>query len=124
MNTVDVVVLLYALLTMVMGILGYVAPTTSHPSIISLIAGVGIGALLLGALALGKTNPRVGRISAAVITLLPLGRFIPTFIKTHAVYPAGIMVVAGIITFGVLLGGHFMAMSKKKASGPQADISA
>lgn len=109
MKFVDVVVLLYAILTLVMGVLGY---AEAH-SVISLVAGVGIGMLLLAALAYTKTNRRIGRIATAVITLLPLGRFIPAFIKTHAIYPAGIMTVAGIFTFGVLLGGHFMAMSKK-----------
>ncbi|AIE87847.1 TMEM14 family protein [Fimbriimonas ginsengisoli] len=114
MKFVDVVVLLYAILTIVMGVLGYVAPTTGHPSIASLIAGVGIGALLLGALALTKTNPRAGRIGAAVLTLVPLGRFLPTFISKQNWYPAGIMTIAGIFTFGVLLGGHFIAMSQRK----------
>jgi uncharacterized membrane protein (UPF0136 family) len=117
---VDVTVLLYALLTIVMGVLGFVAPTTGKPSMPSLIAGVGIGVLLLGALAYTKTNPRVGRISTAVITLLPLGRFIPSFLKSHAIYPAGIMVVAGLFTFGVLGAGHMMAMAQKKASTPNS----
>jgi uncharacterized membrane protein (UPF0136 family) len=116
MKLVDVVVLLYALLTIVMGVLGYVAPATGHSSPISLIAGVGIGLLLLGALALTRSNPRVGRISTAVIALLPLGRFLPAFIKSKGQdwYPAGIMVLAGLFTVGVLLGGHFMAMSMRK----------
>lgn len=114
MKFVDVVVLLYALLTIGMGILGYVSPESGHPSVISLIAGVGIGALLLGALAYTKTNPRVGRISTAVITLLPLVRFLPAFIKKGNWYPAGIMVAAGLVTFLVLLGGHFAAMSARK----------
>jgi len=116
MKFVDVVVLLDALLCIVMGVLGYVSPTTGHPSVISLVAGVVLGALLLGSLALAKTNPRAGRISAAVVALLPLGQFLPKFIKLHNIYPAGIMVAASIITVAVLLGGHFVAMSKRSAN--------
>jgi len=113
MKFVDVVVLLFALLTIGMGVTGYVAPTTGHASIISLVAGVAIGALLIGSLALAKTNPRAGRIGAAIAALLPLGRFLPAYIKEHNIYPAGIMVIGSFITVGVLVGGHFAAMSKK-----------
>lgn len=116
MKTVDVVVLLFAILTIVMGILGYAAPSSGHPSIVSLIAGVGSGALLLGALAYTKTNPRVGRISSAVICLLLAGRFAGPFFKEHHIYPAGIMFFAGLFTFAVLGAGHMIAMRERKSA--------
>lgn len=106
----DVVVLLDALVLIVMGILGF---AEGH-SVPSLVAGVLFGGLLLGFLAYTKTNPRVGRIGAAVVSLLPLGRFLPSLIKTGKIYPAGIIVFCGIVTFCVLGAGHMIAMSKKK----------
>lgn len=112
MKFVDVVVLLDALLLIVFGVLGYI----EKQSIPSLAAGVAFGGLLLGALAFTKTNPRVGRISSAVIALLPLGRFLPSFLKEQKIYPAGIVVFAGIITVAVLLGGHFVARAKSKSA--------
>lgn len=114
MKFVDVVVALYALLSIAMGVLGYVAPTTGHPSIISLIAGVAIGGFLLGFLALTKTNARVGRIGSAVVTLVPIMKFAKPFLSEHKIYPAGIMVICGLITFAVLGGGHMAAMAKRK----------
>lgn len=110
MKFVDVVVLLYAILLIVFGILGFVI---DH-SIPSIAAGTLFGALLLGSLALYKTNPRLSRISSAVISLLPLGRFLPAFIQKGHWYPAGIVVAAGTFTFATLMIGHFMAMAKKK----------
>lgn len=110
MKFVDVVVLLDALVLIVMGILGF---AEGH-SVASLVAGVLFGGLLLGFLAYTKTNPRVGRIGAAVVCLLPLGRFLPALLKKHNIYPAGIIVACSIITFCVLGAGHMMAMSKRK----------
>jgi uncharacterized membrane protein (UPF0136 family) len=118
MKFVDVVVLLYAILTIVMGILGYAAPTTGHPSLISLIAGGIAGAILIGTLALAKTNPRAARITAAVVSLALLGRFAGSFFDTGKWYPAGIMMVASLFALVVLVGGHFVAMSQRKKETP------
>lgn len=116
MKFVDVVVLLYAILCIVMGILGYTGALHGKHSIISLIAGGGAGAILVGTLALHKTNPRVARITAAVVTLLLLLKFTGDLVsKGFSLYPAGIMAIASLFTLGVLMGGHFVAMSQKKS---------
>jgi uncharacterized membrane protein (UPF0136 family) len=111
MQSVNVVVLVYALLTIGLGIDGYVAKGSWQ----SALAGGVAGLLLLGSLALAKTNPRAGRIGAAVITLLLLIRFLGPFIKTQDWMPAGVMTIASAITLAVLVGGHLLAMSRRKA---------
>jgi len=116
MKFVDVVVLLFAILSIVMGILGFTGTFEGKSSVISLIAGGGAGAILIGSLALAKTKPRAGRITAAVVTLLLLLKFGGDIAKKgFQIYPAGIMAIAALFTFGVLMGGHFMAVSKAKA---------
>ncbi len=50
-------------------------------SMVSLIAGATIGLLMLGSVALAKSNPRAGRIMSLVVAVLPLGRFLPKFLK-------------------------------------------
>lgn len=115
-NKIDVVVLLYALLSIGLGLEAFLVKH-SIPS----IAGGGIaGLLLLGCLALGKSNPRAGRIGASVVTLLLLGKFLADFAKKGAWYPAGIMTVASAFVLAVLVGGHFAAMRKRKASEAQS----
>lgn len=114
-NRIDVVVLIYALLSLGMGLEAYIA----KKSLPSLLGGGGAGIILIGLLALGKTNPRAGRIGSAIVTLLLLGRFSPTFLTQWTWYPAGIMAIASAIVFAVLAGGHMAAMKKKKAGLPE-----
>ena len=110
MQSVNLVVLVYALLTIVMGLYGYFAKGSWQ----SAVAGGVVGLLLLGTLALAKTYPRWGRIGAAVLALLMIGRFAGPFFKTMDWVPAGVMFIASVITVLVLVGGHFMAMQAKK----------
>lgn len=113
MKLVDIAVLVLAILSIAFGIMGFTGATGGHPSPISLVAGGGLGAGLLGMLALTKSSPRMGRIGAAVITLILVGWSSSTYFKKGTVYPHGIMMVASIATLGVLLGGHFAAQKKK-----------
>lgn len=115
MKLVDVAVLSLAIVSIVFGILGATGATGGHPSMMSLIAGGGLGAGLLGFLAFTKTNPRVGRIGAAVITLVLVLWSASTFFRKGTWYPHGIMMILSIATLAILLHGHFSAMKAKKA---------
>jgi uncharacterized membrane protein (UPF0136 family) len=108
---INPVLVVYALLMMGMGIEAYVA----KGSMPSLIAGVAIGLLMLGSLALLGKNPRVSRISSMVVALIPLGRFLPALIQKQQIYPAGVTVVASLGVVIMLGAGHMMAMKKKNA---------
>ena len=110
MPWLNIVLLLYSLLNVVMGILGFV----NKGSIISLIAGTLAAVVTLGALAYTKKNPRTGRITCLVVAVLLLGRFAPGAFKNQ-LYPAGIMFVSSLIVIVCLLAGHMMGMTAKKA---------
>jgi uncharacterized membrane protein (UPF0136 family) len=80
--------ILFGTVSEVFGILGWVRAKSKA----SLIAGVASGLLLslagiLGFLKLGDSGLWVG----GVVSLALLGRFLPAFLKTKALYPAGIM---------------------------------
>lgn len=111
MGTVNLVVLLYALLSIGLGFYGYFVKNSS----ISLIAGGVAGLLLLGTLALAKTSPRAGRIAAAVISIAMLGNFAPKFFRTGDWLPPGVMTIASVVALVVLVGGHFLAMRRRNA---------
>ncbi len=118
MRFVNVTLLIYALLSVALGAYAYFYG--EKHSMISLIAGAVAGLLVLGSLALAKTNPRAGRIAAAVVALLMLGRMGPAALedpKWHTVTLA----VASIVVIAVLLGVHFYAMNKRKATAVGTD---
>lgn len=110
MRWLNTLLLMYALLNVLMGILGFVR-AHSRPS---LIAGTAAGVIVLGSVALAKSNPRAGRIASLVVALLLLGRFAPGAFQNQ-LYPAGIMFVASLIVAISLVAGHVMGMKAKKA---------
>jgi uncharacterized membrane protein (UPF0136 family) len=110
MRWLDALVIFYGILLILMGIDGFL-----HKSIISLIAGGTCGILEIGFAALSVTNPRVGRIGSAIIAVLMIGKFTPDYFKDHKLAEL-ILMVSSIVVFCCLLGGHFYAMSKRKAN--------
>lgn len=115
MKIVDVAVLTLAILSIVFGVVGFTGMAGGNPSVVSLIAGGGLGAALLGFLAFTKTNPRVGRIGSAVVTLVLLGWGASNFFKKGHWFPHGIIMIVAAITLALLIGGHFSAMKARKA---------
>lgn len=115
MKLVDVAVLSLAILSIVFGIMGATGATGGHPSMMSLYAGGGLGAGLIGFLAFTKTNPRVGRIGSAVITLILVIWSASTFFRKGTWYPHGIIMIVSVATLAILLYGHFSAIKAKKA---------
>ncbi len=97
----------YALLMIGMGI------EAASKSMISLIAGAAIGLLMIASVVLYGKNPRAGRIMSVVVALIPLGRFLPKFIKEGAIWPAGLAVIASVGVIIMLVSAHFIAMSKR-----------
>ena len=84
--------LVYALLVLVGGILGYVKAKSRA----SLIAGLACAALLgVGALLLTTGSPRLAAGVGLVSALALIGRFLPNFLRTKKVMPAGAVVAVG-----------------------------
>lgn len=109
----------YGLVLIVSGIQAYFFPLAGDKvSPISLVAGVGLGGIVLGSLALAQTNPRPARIGAAVVTLLVMGRFVPAFFEKGRFYPAGLLALLSLVVFAALLTGHLMATAARKRGLP------
>jgi uncharacterized membrane protein (UPF0136 family) len=89
--------IVFGLLTIVGGVIGYVK-AGSAPSI---IAGAIAGIALLVAAFLLPGNLALGLIIAGLVSVLLAGRFIPAFMKTGNLMPAGLMAALSLI--GVIM---------------------
>jgi len=89
--------IVFGLLTIAGGIMGYV----SKGSMPSIIAGSVSGILLLVAAFILPTHAALGLALAAIVSVLLAGRFVPAFIKTGSLMPAGMMSVLSVI--GIIL---------------------
>jgi uncharacterized membrane protein (UPF0136 family) len=85
--------IVFGLLTIVGGIIGY----AKAGSTASIIAGSICGILLLVAAYLLPGQLAVGLALAAVVSVALAGKFVPAFIKTGQVMPAGLMSVLSVI---------------------------
>lgn len=88
----------FGLASLIMGILGFVRAKSRA----SLFAGGISGVLLVVAGMMALKNPPVGYLTGAVVSFLLLGRFLPGFLRTKALYPAGIMAILSLL--GVVAG--------------------
>ena len=89
--------IIFGLLTIAGGVMGYV----SKGSMPSIIAGSISGILLLVAAFILPTHAALGLALAAIVSVLLAGRFVPAFIKTGSLMPAGMMSVLSVI--GIIL---------------------
>jgi uncharacterized membrane protein (UPF0136 family) len=85
--------IVFGLLTIIGGVIGYVKAGSTA----SIIAGSVAGILLLIAAWVLPTNVMLGLALAGIVSILLAGRFVPAFIKTHHVMPAGLMSVLSVI---------------------------
>lgn len=85
--------IVFGLLTIVGGIIGY----ARAGSTISIIAGSISGALLLLAAFLLPNNAAAGLILGALVSVALAGRFLPAFLKAGDLMPAGMMSVLSVI---------------------------
>jgi uncharacterized membrane protein (UPF0136 family) len=89
----------FGLFTIAGGTMGYV----KAKSLPSLLAGGISGALLLFAgFLMGRDYMQVGAIGGMVVSVALAGRFIPSYLKTRKMMPAGLM--AGLSVVAVILG--------------------
>ena len=91
--------IIFGLLTIVGGVIGYVKAGSTA----SIIAGSVLGILLLVAAWLLPGNLVPGLVLALVVSILLAGRFIPAFIRTGHVMPAGLMSLLSVIGIIVAL---------------------
>jgi uncharacterized membrane protein (UPF0136 family) len=89
--------IIFGLLTIVGGVIGYV----KAGSTVSIIAGGISGIALIVAALLLPGNVVLGLAIAGLVSLLLAGRFIPAFMKTGAMMPAGLMSLLSVI--GVIM---------------------
>jgi uncharacterized membrane protein (UPF0136 family) len=85
--------LIFGLLTIVGGIIGY----ASKGSVPSIIAGSISGILLLLAAFLLPSHFAAGLGLALIVSLLLAGQFVPKFIQTGKAMPAGMMSILSVI---------------------------
>ncbi|HVF71180.1 MAG TPA: TMEM14 family protein [Chthoniobacterales bacterium] len=89
--------MIFGLLTIAGGVMGYVKAGSTA----SIVAGAISGIALIVAAYLLPGNVVLGLAIAALVSLLLAGRFIPAFMKTGNVMPAGLMSALSVI--GVIL---------------------
>jgi uncharacterized membrane protein (UPF0136 family) len=89
--------IIFGLLTIAGGVMGY----AKVGSTASLIAGSISGILLLVAAFVIPSSPVPGIILGGIVSLLLIGYFLPKFLSTHALMPAGMMSLLSII--GVIM---------------------
>ena len=85
--------IVFGILTIVGGIIGY----ATKGSMASIIAGGISGALLLVAAFLLPGNVTAGLAIALIVSVLLAGRFLPAFINTGSMMPAGMMAFLSVI---------------------------
>ena len=85
--------IIFGLLTIIGGVIGYVKAGSAA----SIIAGAISGIALIVAAFLLPGNVAVGLIIAGVVSIALAGRFIPAFMATGKVMPAGLMSILSVI---------------------------
>jgi uncharacterized membrane protein (UPF0136 family) len=85
--------IIFGLLTIVGGVIGYV----KAGSMISIVTGTIAGVALLAAAFLLSGNMPLALMIAGLVSILLAGRFIPHFMKTGKLMPDGLMAVLGAI---------------------------
>jgi uncharacterized membrane protein (UPF0136 family) len=85
--------LIFGALTILGGVIGYV----KAGSVPSIIAGAITGVLLLVAGTLLPEHRAAGLAAAFIVSLLLAAQFVPKFIRTGKVMPAGLMSILSVI---------------------------
>ena len=93
MDATKLYFLIFGALTIVGGIVGYV----KAGSLPSMIAGGITGVLLLVAGSLMSSHRLIGLATALVVSLLLAAQFVPKFVRTAKMMPAGLMSILSVI---------------------------
>ena len=90
---------IFGALTIIGGIIGYV----KAGSLPSIIAGAVTGVLLLIAGSLLSSHRLIGLATAFVVSVLLAAQFVPKFIRTGKLMPAGLMSILSVIGIVVVI---------------------
>src|SRR5438105_15058819 len=93
MEAAKIYFIVFGLLTIAGGVIGYI----KAGSVASIIAGSITGVLLLVAAFLLPEHRAVGLATALIISLLLAAQFVPKFLRTGRVMPAGTMAILSVI---------------------------
>jgi uncharacterized membrane protein (UPF0136 family) len=93
MEAAKIYFIVFGVLTVAGGIVGYV----KAGSVASIIAGSITGVLLLVAAFLLPEHRAIGLATAFIISVLLAAQFVPKFIQTGRVMPAGMMSILSVI---------------------------
>jgi uncharacterized membrane protein (UPF0136 family) len=93
MEAARIYFIVFGALTIVGGIVGYL----KAGSVASIIAGSITGVLLLVAAFLLPEHRTIGLASALIVSLLLAAQFVPKFLRTGRVMPAGMMAILSAI---------------------------
>ena len=93
LGTAKIYFIVFGILTIAGGIVGYV----KAGSVVSVIAGSISGVLLLVAAWLMPEHETAGLSLALVVSVLLAGQFVPKFFSTHKVMPAGLMSLSSVL---------------------------
>ena len=96
----------FGLLTIAGGVMGFVK-AKSKPSLVA--GGIAGGLLLAAGVLLGTENAQAGLVLAILVCIALAGRFVPGFLKTKKLMPAGMMAALSVI--GVVLSGLLFAQA-------------
>lgn len=93
MGAAKIYFLIFGVLTIIGGVIGYV----KAGSLPSIIAGAVTGVLLLVAGALLPEHRAIGLATGFIVSLLLALQFVPKFIRTGRVMPAGMMSILSVV---------------------------
>ena len=93
MEAARIYFIVFGALTIIGGIVGYI----KAGSVASIIAGSITGVLLLVAAFLLPEHRMVGLATALIVSLLLAAQFLPKFLRTGRVMPAGMMSILSVI---------------------------
>jgi len=93
MEAAKIYFIAFGVLTIAGGIVGY----AKADSVASIVAGSITGILLLVAAFLLPQHRAIGLATAFIISLLLAAQFVPKFIRTGRVMPAGMMAILSVI---------------------------
>jgi uncharacterized membrane protein (UPF0136 family) len=93
MDATSIYFLIFGALTIIGGVIGYV----KAGSLPSIIAGAITGILLLVAGWILPANRAAGLVVGLLVSVLLAGQFVPKFIRTGKVMPAGLMSILSVI---------------------------
>ena len=98
------------------GIMGYARAGSTA----SLIAGLAVGLVLLVTAGLALRRTGWPQLVMSIAGLVLLGRFLPVYFQTAAVWPALVMVALGSFTFGFGILGFILDRYRYQEHGPVA----